>query len=104
MAFAALASARAQDRAAFDIPEATFDAIVGCLSQGREVVMAPKLTCVARQDGPGSGDKIAKQAHMPLGERNWDGNWDKVCADSSDPRRLPANVIKRITAHKSVQV
>jgi hypothetical protein len=76
MAFAALVGARAQDRATFDIPESTFDAIVGCLSQGREIVMAPKLDCVPRQDGAGSGDKIAKQAHIPLGERDWDGDWN----------------------------
>jgi hypothetical protein len=104
MAFAALANARAQDRAAFDIPEATFDAIIGCLAQGREIVMAPKLDCVARQDGAGSSDKIARQAHMPLGARDWDGDWDKVCADGTDPRRLPANAIKRIAAHKAAQV
>jgi hypothetical protein len=104
MAFAALASARAQDRATFDIPEATFGAIIACLSQGSEVVMAPALACVPRQDGPGNGDKIAKQAHMPLGERERDGDWDKVCADSSDPRRLPSDAIKRIAAHKAAQV
>jgi hypothetical protein len=104
VACAALANARAQDRAASDLPEATFEAIVRCLSQGNEIVMAPKLACVARQAGPDSADSIADKAHMPLGRRGWDGDWDKVCADKNDPRRLPADVIKRIAANKDAQI
>jgi hypothetical protein len=104
IAFAALAGARAQDHAASDLPDATFEAMVRCLSQGNEVVMAPKLACVARQTGPDSADSIAEGAHMPLGERGWDGDWDKVCADASDPRRLPADVVKRIAANKNAQI
>ena len=86
------------------LPNATFEALVRCLSQGNEVVMAPKLVCVARRAGPDSAASIAERAHMPLGERGWDGDWDKVCADASDPRRLPADVIKRIAANKDAQI
>jgi hypothetical protein len=94
----------AQDHATFDLPEGTFKAITRCLSQGNEVVMAPRLACVARQGGPGSGDRIARRALMPLGDQDWHGNWDEVCADSTDPRRLPANVIKRIASNKDEPV
>jgi hypothetical protein len=102
--FGACATAHAQDRSVSDLPEATFQAIIRCLAQGNEVVMAPRLACVARQGGENSANSIAKNAHMPLGEPGWDGDWGKVCADKNDPRRLPANVIKRIVANKEAQI
>jgi hypothetical protein len=104
LVFVPLAGTSAQDHATFDLPEAKFKAIVHCLSQGNEVVMSPVLACVTRQHGPSSGDSIARRANMPLGESHWDGDWDKVCADKNDPRRLPADVIKRIASTRDEQV
>jgi hypothetical protein len=89
-----LTFAPAQEGAAFDPGDSTFHAIVGCLAEGKEYVMPS--TCVNR----GRGDETAKQANMPLGE----GDWDKACQDKDDPRRLPADVIKRIAAQKEMQI
>src|SRR5262245_34872639 len=87
-------SAPAQEGTAFDPGDSTFHAIVGCLAEGREYVMPS--TCVDR----GRGDEMAKQANMQLGE----GDWAKTCQDKDDPRRLPANVIKRIAAQKEMEI
>jgi hypothetical protein len=87
------ASAPAQQDAALDLPESTFRGIVECLVAGKEYVM-PALACVDR----GQGDEIAFREKMPLG----DGNWDKVCEDKNDRRRLPADVIKRIATEKQI--
>jgi hypothetical protein len=95
----AAAPTHAQSASELDIPEATFQAIVKCLSAGDEIVMAPKLSCVART----TGDEIAGKANMPLGKHGWNGDWNSICQDKSDPRRLPANIIKRIAAEKDVR-
>src|SRR5262245_21597921 len=101
-AFALLAAAPtpAQTASAPDIPETTFRAILECLSQGKEIVMVPQLDCVSRL----RGGPLAQEAHMPLGAPGWNGDWDEVCRNESDPRRLPATIIKRIAAQKEVSI
>ena len=101
-AFALLVAAPtpAQTASAPDIPEATFRAILDCLSHGKEIVMVPQLDCVSRL----RGDALAQEAQMPLGAPGWNGDWDEVCRNESDPRRLPANIIKRIAAQKEVSI
>jgi hypothetical protein len=101
-AFALLVAAPtpAQTASAPDIPEATFRAILDCLSHGKEIVMVPQLDCVSRL----RGDALAQEAQMPLGAPGWNGDWDEVCRNESDPRRLPANIIKRIAAQKEVPI
>jgi hypothetical protein len=74
--------------------EATFQAIVSCLSQGREAVMVPQFHCEAY--GVGAG--FAQSDDMPVGLP--DANWNEVCRSKDDPRRLPGDIIKRIAAHK----
>ena len=101
-AFALLVAAPtpAQTASAPDIPEATFRAILECLSHGKEIVMVPQLDCVSRL----RGGALAQEAHMPLGAPGWNGDWDEVCRNESDPRRLPATIIKRIAAQKEVPI
>jgi hypothetical protein len=74
--------------------EATFQAIVSCLSQGREAVMVPQFHCEAYSVGAG----FAQSEEMPLGLP--DADWNQVCRDKSDPRRLSGDIIKRIAARK----
>jgi hypothetical protein len=74
--------------------EASFEAIVACLSQGREAVMVPQFHCEAY--GVGAG--FAQSEKMPLGLP--DANWNEVCRNKDDPRRLPGDLIKRIAARK----
>jgi hypothetical protein len=74
--------------------EATFQAIVSCLSQGREAVMVPQFHCEAY--GVGAG--FAQSEKMPLGLP--DANWNEVCRNKDDPRHLPGDIIKRIAARK----
>jgi hypothetical protein len=93
-AFATL-PANAQSAVAPNLSEANFQTIVQCVSRGDEIVMVPKLRCVTRK----SGNKIAEEQHMPLDERDW----DSVCQDKNEARRLPADIIKRIDAHKDVR-
>lgn len=62
--------------------------------------MAPKLDCVARA----TGYEIARKANMPLGGHDWNGDWNSVCRDKNDARRLPSDIIKRIAAQKDVQL
>ena len=90
----------AQTASAPDIPEATFQAILDCLSHGKEIVMVPQLDCVSRL----RGSALAQEAHMPLGAPGWNGDWDEVCRNEIDPRRLPATIIKRIAAQKEVSI
>ena len=92
--------ARAQNASALDIPETSFQTILECLSQGKEIVMVPKLDCVPRL----TGDALAKKAHMPLGAPGWSGDWNEVCRSESDPRRLPGSIIKRIAAQKEAAI
>jgi hypothetical protein len=101
-AFALLAAAPtpAQTASAPHIPDATFRAILECLSHGKEIVMVPQLDCVSRL----RGGALAQEAHMPLGGPGWNGDWDEVCRNESDPRRLPATIIKRIAAQKEVPI
>ena len=100
LACAALATtaARAQetrrDSNASGPSEATFQAIVSCLSQGREAVMVPQFHCEAYSVGAG----FAQSEEMPLGLP--DADWNQVCRDKSDPRRLSGDIIKRIAARK----
>jgi hypothetical protein len=100
LACAALATtaARAQetrrDSNASGPSEATFQAIVSCLSQGREAVMVPQFHCEAYSVGAG----FAQSEEMPLGLPDADRN--QVCRDKSDPRRLSGDIIKRIAARK----
>src|SRR5262245_34597354 len=72
--------------------DATFDAIVSCLSQGREVVMAPQFHC----EPSGLGAGFAQGDSMPLGLS--DADWNEVCRSKDDPRHLPGDLIKRIAA------
>jgi hypothetical protein len=83
-----------------DLPDSAFQAILACLALGHEIVMAPRLDCVPRN----RGGAIAAKAHMPLGEREGSGDWDPVCRDANDSRRLPSNIIKRIAAQKEVTI
>jgi hypothetical protein len=83
-----------------DLPDSTFQTILQCLSLGHEIVMAPAVDCVARQ----MGGAIAARAGMPLVERDWSGDWDSVCRDANDSRRLPSNIVKRIAAQKEVTI
>ena len=57
--------------------------------------MAPKLDCVARA----TGYEIARKAN-----NDWNGDWNSVCRDKNDARRLPSDIIKRIAAQKDVQL
>src|SRR5262245_48784812 len=95
-ACAALAAAPlwAQERPAPEVTDQTFQAIIACLSRGQEVVLAPKLDCVPYA----KGEEIARKAKMPLGEPGT--NWDEVCRNKDDPRRLSPDLIKRIAAQK----
>jgi len=93
-AFATL-PANAQSAIASNLSEANFQTIVQCLSHGDEIVMVPKLRCVTRK----SSTEIAEKENMPLHQ----GDWNSVCQDKNDPRRLPADIIKRIDAHKDVR-
>ena len=74
--------------------DATFQAIVSCLSQGREAVMVPQFHCEAY--GVGAG--FAQSDKMPLGLPDADRN--EVCRNKDDPRHLPGDLIKRIAARK----
>ena len=74
--------------------EATLQAIVSCLSQGREAVMVPQFHCEAYDVGAG----FAQSEKMPL--ELPDADWNQVCRSKDDPRRLPGDIIKRIAAHK----
>ena len=96
---AASAPSYAQSAAAPEISQADFQAIVECLARGDEIVMAPKLDCVART----TGDDIVEKANMPLGKIDWSGDWNSVCQDKNDGRRLPSDIIKRIAAHNDVR-
>ncbi len=92
------AAARAQDSTrgshASQPGEANFQAIVSCLSQGREAVMVPQFHCEAY--GVGAG--FAQSGEMPLGLP--DANWNEVCRNKDDPRHLPGDIIKRLAARK----
>ncbi|MBV8745906.1 MAG: hypothetical protein JO134_12785 [Xanthobacteraceae bacterium] len=92
------APARAQgtrpDSSAPQPSEATVQAIVSCLSQGREAVMVPQFHCEAY--GVGAG--FAQGEEMPLGLP--DADWNQVCRNKDDPRRLSGDIIKRIVARK----
>jgi hypothetical protein len=74
--------------------EAAFEAIVSCLSQGREAVMVPRFHCEAY--GVGAG--FAQSEKMPL--ELPDADWNQVCRTKDDPRRLSGDIIKRIAARK----
>src|SRR5262245_19116937 len=89
---------RAQERAAPDPFDQTFQAILSCLSHGQEAVFGPKLSCAPYS----KGDDVARRAKMPLGEPGT--NWDEVCRNRDDPRRLPPDLIKRIVAQKDVPI
>ncbi len=74
---------------------AKYDAIVACLEDGREIVMAPEMRCVDRQ----KGDHIAEvEGGMPLREKNW----DEVCGNAQDPRRLPPDLIKHLSKNSKI--
>jgi hypothetical protein len=74
--------------------EATVQAIVSCLSQGREAVMVPHFHCEAY--GVGAG--FAQSEKMPV--ELSDADWNEVCRNKDDPRHLPGDIIKRIAARK----
>ncbi len=93
-AAAAHAQGTRRDSNASQPSEAAFEAIVSCLSQGREAVMVPHFHCEAY--GVGAG--FAQSEKMPLGLP--DANWNEVCRNKDDPRRLPGDIIKRIAARK----
>ncbi len=56
--------------------------------------MVPQFHCEAY--GVGAG--FAQSEDMPLGLP--DADWNQVCRDKSDPRRLSGDIIKRIAARK----
>ncbi len=87
VALTAFATPSAETKSPPSIEQEKYDAIVACLEDGREIVMAPRLECVDR----GAGDRKAESAGMPLGEENW----DEVCK-MNDPRRLPADIVKHL--------
>jgi len=89
---------RAQERAAPDPFDQTFQAILACLSHGQEAVFGPKLNCAPY----GKGDEVARRSKMPLGEPGT--SWDDVCRNRDDPRRLPPDLIKRIMAQKDTPI
>jgi hypothetical protein len=84
----AATSVRAQEQASS--AESRIEAIVNCLATGNEAVLASSPTCVPRAAGI---DK-ALDAGMPLGG----GDWDAVCHNERDPRRLPGDAIKQIAS------
>ena len=89
------AIASAHSKSSPSIVQEKYDAIAACLEDGREIVMAPELRCVDRQ----KGDHIAEgEGGMPLREKNW----DEVCKNEHDPRRLPEDAIKRISKNGNI--
>lgn len=90
---------RAQERAAPDPAEQTFQTILNCLNRGREIVFAPKPDCVPYLKG---ADVAATKAKMPLGEAGT--NWDEICRTKDEPRQLRPDVIKRIAVQKDVAI
>ncbi len=74
--------------------EAGVQAIVSCLSQGREAVMVPHFHCEAYSVGAG----FAQSEKMPV--ELSDADWNEVCRNKDDPRHLPGDIIKRIAARK----
>ena len=76
----------------FSTPDATFQYIATCLSLGKEVVMAPKMDCLAFQ----TGGKALEDADIPVKGTDVAA----ICRDMQNPRRLSADVIKRLAAQR----
>jgi hypothetical protein len=74
--------------------ELVIEYIARCLSLGKEVIMEPEATCKPYEQG----HKVLDQAAIPLSETG------AICQDKDDPRRLSADIIKRIAAQTTYTI
>jgi hypothetical protein len=79
----------------FNTPDTVFHAIAQCLSAGDEIVMVPQLHCVAYE----TGHKEPAIQNIQLKT-----DIDPICQNASHPRRLSADVIKRLAVQKEMPV
>jgi hypothetical protein len=88
----------AQQIAEPDVSESTFRAIADCLSEGKEYVLGEERVVPTRGCYT-HGDRVAlKGWSVPF----VDEDWDNVCHNVNDSRRLPANVIKRLATERKI--
>jgi hypothetical protein len=79
----------------FELPDPAFRAIAQCLSAGNEIVLAPELHCVPYE----AGHKELEGQDIQLKT-----DVEPICRDAHHPRRLPANVVKRLAAQKETPI
>jgi hypothetical protein len=90
-----MAGGCAQGAGSPDLYQEKLERIVDCLGQGKEIVMAPTLECVERGEG---NKKAEHDGKMPLGH-----DLEEACKDKNDPRRLPGDIVKRVSRSGRVE-